>query len=264
MDSLQSDTGQWRSRVGKELRQRIDALDVAPNGKPGPFPAAAAFLRGLEVLCRGGHGFHLGGKRHAHLYFGDAFLLYLRIEGLDRNNPSLLLAQQPHGKLKHGTLDASHLLFGRRIHGVIAALGLEHDQRLMRMRDGYRALPGVPSAFFQLIQAQLIDIVQAGEHAQMGQQPSLFAMPPPKPRRKQRDRSQGPPPPATVALAGDIDRHVATLTELLSARLGAKVTFTLADGELSAMWIEGEAERRESAWSWAELVARLAPSPAPE
>lgn len=251
-DAFQHEGPIWRSRVGKELRQRIDALDTAVEGSSPPFASAAAFLRGLEVLCRGGHGFHLGGARHAHVYFGDAFLLYLRIEGLDRANPSLLLASQPHGKLKHGTLDASHLLFGRRIHGIIGALGLENDKRLMRTREGYRALPGLPMAFFQLVQAQLIDIVQVGEHAQMGQQPSLFALPKPKPKPRRRGRA---PPPATVALAADIDRRLATLRELLSARVGAdvQVHWSQEDG-VKLRWPDGEIIREHAAWSLEDVV----------
>ncbi len=246
-----------RNRVGRELRARIAAFEGGPDAEP-LFPAAARFLRSLQVLCEAPQGLHLGGRKHAHVYFNGAFVLYLRLEGLTAGRPALVLSKQPHGQLKHGTVDASDLLFRRRIAEVIGTLGLERHPQLMATREGYRALPGVPVAFFQLLIAQLIDIVQAGDDA--GAQPELFARSVTTRRRPRRAGAapQTPPsPPATVALAEDVTRSLATLRDLLSARLGAPVTIDLNETGATLRWGEGERAGEVVGWTLAEAVAAL-------
>ena len=245
---------EYRTRMGAELRSRIDTLDGSGESNDALWPAAGRFLRGLEVLCRGGHGFHLGGRRNAHVYYGDAFLLYVRVEGIEERRPSLLLSDRAHGALKIGALDASHLLFRERIHGVIAALGLEHDKRLMRTRDGYRAIAGLPEAFFQLLQAQLIDIVQRGEQAQFQAQAPLFQLPKAKKRRRSSPLQKSP---ALKERAAELDRHMDAFKGLLSARIGAPVDITFGDGGVVVSWKEQSTAMQQAAWTFVDVVQSL-------
>ncbi len=83
----------------------------------------------------------------------------------------------------------------------------------------------------------------------------------------QHDAATEPPPeqaparpslPATLALAVELDRNLATLRDQLSARIGAPVVLSFGDDGMVLSWRDGGATCQEAAWSLEALVKGLA------
>ena len=99
----------YSTSLSRAYGERRDAMDAT-------FPAACRFLQGLEVLCEGDNGFHMGTAQNVQFYLEEGFLFHLRLDAPNSEAPALLLSPQQHGQIREGTVDASHLLFRKRIH----------------------------------------------------------------------------------------------------------------------------------------------------
>jgi hypothetical protein len=185
------------------------------------FPAATNFLRGLELLCDGDHGFHMGTSQHVQFYFSDWFLFHLAIRDSATDAPWLELSPRHHGRLKEGTQDGAHLLFRQRIHRVVETLRVPAAE-VMRRDDAYRIAIGTPLAFFRLLQGELFDI--AAQSDDQPWQQELFAG---AKRRKKKRRRKKKPTATLLAQARDAEEDVAALVRALEAEVGASLTLRI-------------------------------------
>lgn len=206
--------GRFYTSRKRAYRGRRDALLVT-------FEAAHDFLRGLEVLCDGGHGFHMGTSEHVQFYLDEGFLFHLAIRDADGADPRLEISSRHNGRLKEGTRVASHLLFRDRIHKVIAELALP-GKAVLRKDDAYHVGKETPLVFFRLLQGELLDIVARGESGPAQQE--LFARG--RTKRKARGRRRDPPDDL-VGNARQAESAVATLVRDMEANLSAGVTIEL-------------------------------------
>jgi len=216
------------------------------------FPAAHDFLRGLEVLCEGDHGFHMGTARHVQCYFEEGFLFHLAILDADTATPRLELSPRHHGRLKEGTYSASDNLFRDRIHQVVEQLRLP-GKAVMRHDEAYHIGPETPLIFFRLLQGELLDIVAQGTTGPAQQE--LFGGAPKK-RRKRRKGKKGDDG-SLQDRARSAEAAVAAYVRDLEAHFGAGVTVELGpDGASVSVPIAGSSEPAvHRAESLAEAVA---------
>lgn len=216
--------------LSRAYRERRDAMQAH-------FPEAVSFLRGLEVLCDGDHGFHMGTALNVQFYLQDAFLFYLQLLSPRSARPALMLSPYPHGQLRDGTRDVAHVVFSRRIRQVIETLSLPPSSVIRRQR-GYLISPGTPAAFFDLLVAQLLDVVRCGDASPL--QRDLFTpgdRDKPRRRRKRRtrrtpqaDRQRPTAEQRLVSLAREIDDAIGLLAAELQDRLGEGVTLDVRAG----------------------------------
>lgn len=124
--------------ITPEYAARRDAL-AATN------PAAHGFLTHLESL---GEGYHLGTAQNVHVYDGERFLLYVRIERNGAGRPSLALSSTPHqGQVKSGTHARDASLILRRL--VLAVMDLKGFHAWAeKVGDDLVLAPDAPSAFY--------------------------------------------------------------------------------------------------------------------
>lgn len=221
----------YSTSLSRAYRDRRDAMDAT-------FPAASRFLQGLEVLCEGDNGFHMGTAQNVQFYLEEGFLFHLRLDAPHSDAPVLLLSPQQHGQIREGTVDASHLLFRERIHHVVSSLRLT-GLHVMRQSRGYRISSATPSTFFDLLLGQLFDIVRSGDMAPS--QTDLFAAVEQPRRRRRRRRRRASPTERRIlsegerllALAAELDDAVGLLTAELQDRLGGQVHLRVAAGKAS-------------------------------
>jgi hypothetical protein len=85
------------------------------------FPGAFRFLRRIETEGKE-HGLWLSTATNAHLYKGDAFLAYVKLDSPELKPPALLLSPNYNVLIHADATDHSHLLFPR----VITKLVMDH------------------------------------------------------------------------------------------------------------------------------------------
>ena len=226
----------------RAYRRRRDALQAT-------FPAAFDFLRGLELLCDGEHGFHMGTAQHVQLYFGELFLCHLAILGAEGEAARMELSPRHHGRLKEGTRDAAHVLFRARIHGLLELLGVPASA-VMRRDDVYQLSDQTPLTFFRLLQAELLDIAASADTQPWQQE--LFARP--ARRKKKRKRKTADPREQLLEQAADAEAEVAGLVRALEAELRQQLTVAL-DADGAVVRLVGEGSNCWRAESLAEAVA---------
>ncbi len=227
----------------RAYRSRRDALATT-------FQEAYDFLRGLELLCDGDHGFHMGTAQHVQFYLGERFLFHLAIRDTDGDKPWLQLSPRHHGRLKEGAHDAAHLLFRERIHRVLQQLGVP-GRAVMRREDAYRITVGTPLTFFRLLQGELFDIVACTDDQPWQQE--LFADA--KRRKKRRRRAKKDPRQGLLLAAQEAEEGVAELVRSLESELGVALTVQLtAEGATITLTSGGRQLRAESL---VEAVAAL-------
>ena len=124
-----------KQKITKTYATRRDRLVVT-------FPAAHAFLTDLE----GDRGLWLSTATNAHLYSGDRFLAYIKVNAPEARPPSLLLSPRFNNRIVAGTKDASHLLF----RDTVEALRSEADPAwwTTRSRGAIELSSGTPPRFF--------------------------------------------------------------------------------------------------------------------
>ena len=255
----------YSTSLSRAYRERRDAMAQS-------FPAGCQFLQGLEVLCEGDNGFHMGTAQNVQFYLEEGFLFHLQLVGPNSANPQFMLSPQHHGQIREGTVDASHLLFRGRIHKVVSSLRLT-GMHVMRQQRGYRISSATPSTFFDLLVGQLFDIVRSGDMAPS--QTDLFGEPEQPRRRRRRRRRRGAATERRIrsdgerllALATDVDDAIGLLTAELQDRLGGQVHLRVAAGKASLLLAAAEGVAVAGDWqavTATEVVQQaLAEIPAP-
>ena len=136
----------FTTELAPEYRARREGLQ-------GAFPAAHGFLFALEHLCPRGSRFHLGTTKNLHLYLGDRFLCYIKIE----RPAALLLSPAPNVNLKVGTRPDPGSLFPRPIEKLVEQHKGFRARWAVRTEDKFRVMPGAPEAFF----TDLLNLISA-------------------------------------------------------------------------------------------------------
>ncbi len=219
----------YTTSLSRAYRERRDAMVET-------FPAAVEFLQGLEVLCDGESGFHMGTAKNVQFYLGETFLFHLRLVDPHSHAPVLMISPQHHGQLREGTVDGSDLLFRKRVHKVISTLRLT-GLHVMRQQRGYRISATTPWTFFDLFAGQLLDIVRKGDSGPS--QVDLFEKPEQRKRRRKRRRKRSTGTERRVrdegermlGWASEVDDVLGLLTAELQDRLGGEVTLRAAAGK---------------------------------
>ncbi len=115
------------------------------------FPSAHAFLRDLgadEVLW-------LSTATNAHVYSGDRFLAYIRIQAPDLEPPSVVLSPRFNNRIADGAVDGSGLLFP----GVVdRLLGPTQDWWTRRSGGAVELNSGTPAQFFDGLLAAMREV----------------------------------------------------------------------------------------------------------
>ena len=106
--------------IAPDYAKRRESLAAA-------FPAAHRFLLALEQLHASDSRHHLGTAQNLHVYVGDRFLCYIRIER-PRKGPVLVVTSEPHqGRIKDGTQSIDAPAFVKQVEKLIAThRGYQH------------------------------------------------------------------------------------------------------------------------------------------
>ena len=130
-----------------EYLARRDALKAS-------FPAAHSFLCALEALTERGR-FHLGTAQNVHLYDGESFLMYVRIERNGAGRPMLAVSPEPHqGKIKDGTQTLHAPAFVKQVVRHVSDLRGFH-RWAERPGAELTLMADTPSEFFDAVLADL-------------------------------------------------------------------------------------------------------------
>lgn len=138
------DTHTFTTVITPEYAARRDALTTT-------VPAAHNFLVQLESLCAEGTGFHLGTAQNVHVYDGERFLLYVRIERKGAGRTTIVLSSTPHQQqVKAGTrTDAAPTLMRRLV--LIAMDQRGFHNWVEKEGDTLVLAPNAPSAFYDAV-----------------------------------------------------------------------------------------------------------------
>jgi len=139
-------TNRFTTGLAPEYRARREGLQ-------GAFPVAHSFLLALENLCLADSRFHLGTTKNLHLYLGDRFLCYIKIE----RPVALLLSPVPNVNLKVGTRPDPGSLFPRPIDQLVRDHKGYGAHWAVRAVDKIKIMPGAPEAFF----SDLLNLLRA-------------------------------------------------------------------------------------------------------
>ena len=117
------------------------------------FPAGYEFLRYPESHPDG--GLRLGTSVNAHLYRGNSFLMYIRLNLSER---TLTLSPHKHNKIDEGASDDSGLLFPDVLYELIDSCGgFGAGWAHAAIDDSFEIRPNAPSQFF----TQLIELARS-------------------------------------------------------------------------------------------------------
>ena len=104
----------FANAISPEYAERRDSLIKS-------FPAAHRFLTALEHLHTSDPRHHLGTAQNVHVYVGDRFLCYIRIERQPPKGVVLVVRSEPHqGRIKDGTQSIDAPAFVNRVAMLIA------------------------------------------------------------------------------------------------------------------------------------------------